>query len=203
VKDSEPVRRFIVGVAARGGIRAGGHLAISPGAVVCELGRVGRRVAEVNSVRHRGDLVHIYKARLVPPWCNVSAVIDDGENALLVSMWSLGLKALTEALTAAGFRVEVHRTWFFRGLHFSEILRGAREPQTGVSSPPRNRTRVERVLAARRALAIYCALAVCMSGLVAWLGGGLIAGGLAAAFGALGAGATLWASRSIGRARHE
>jgi hypothetical protein len=69
-----------------------------------------------------GSVVEVYKARLIPFWFNVAAVINDGQTVLGASMWSFGLKTLVKSLAAAGFEVNLHRTWFFRGLHYSEML---------------------------------------------------------------------------------
>jgi hypothetical protein len=120
-RSTSPIR-FAVGVAAPGGIRGGGHLTISPNLLECHLGAVSKRMAGIASVRHRGTHVRVYKARLVPFWCNVSAIVDDGQTAVLASTWSFGLRRLVKALSAAGFQVEVCKTWTFRGLHTLEII---------------------------------------------------------------------------------
>src|SRR5947209_6730604 len=54
-------RRFKVGLSARGGIRAGGELIVGPGRLVCEFGRAARWVSGLESVSHRGPVVHIFK----------------------------------------------------------------------------------------------------------------------------------------------
>jgi hypothetical protein len=117
-------RRFSVGVAARGGIRAGGTLIIRAGVLECQLGRAARAVSGVERVQHAGTTVDVYRARLVPFWFNVSVVIDDGETAMLASTSAFGLHALQQALTKAGFQVRTHRAWTYRGLRSPEILAG-------------------------------------------------------------------------------
>lgn len=117
-------RRIAVGVTAPG-ISGGGHLYIARGRLVCELGPATRRIAGIASVEHRGDTVHVYRARLVPFWFNVGVRIDDGSVAVRASMWAFGLRSLITTLTEAGFTVEYHRTWVYRGLHYSELV-GAR-----------------------------------------------------------------------------
>jgi hypothetical protein len=199
---TSPPRRFSVGVSARGGVNAGGHLSVGPGDLMCEFGPVAGRVSGLESVRHRGAVVHIYKARLIPPWFNVGVVVDDGESVCLASTWLFVLKPLTKALTGAGFRVVLHRTWTYRGLHLGEILRGAREPGAGVGARL-GPTITERVLASRRTLAVYCVMGICASGVLAWQLGGVIAGALAATFATVGAGITLWYSWIVGRTSDE
>lgn len=115
-------KRFAVGVAAPGGIRGGGHLTISSNLLECDLGGISKRMSGIASVRHQGTQVRVYKARLVPFWCNVSAIVDDGQTAVIASMWSFGLRRLVKALLSAGFEVEVCKTWTFRGLRTLEII---------------------------------------------------------------------------------
>ncbi|HEX4324851.1 MAG TPA: hypothetical protein VHZ77_09515 [Gaiellaceae bacterium] len=117
-------RRFTVGVAARGGVRGGGTLIIGNGRLECQLGRGSRSISGVERVRHEGTTVDVYRARLIPFWCNVSVVIDDGEAAMLASKSAFGLRSLETALTEAGFQVRVHHTWTDRGLSSPEIVAG-------------------------------------------------------------------------------
>lgn len=119
--DLRRTRTFTVGVTAPG-VSGGGHLHVVPNSLVCELGPIAKRVSGIASVTHAGSVVHIYRARLIPFWFNVAAIIDDGSVAVGASTWAFGLNSFVKALNAAGFTVEVHRTWFFRGLHFSDVV---------------------------------------------------------------------------------
>jgi hypothetical protein len=88
---------------------------------VCELGPTARRVSHVSSVRHASSSVDVYRARLIPFWFNVCALISDGTVTVGASMWSFGFNRLVAALSDAGFRVELHRTWVHRGLGFGGV----------------------------------------------------------------------------------
>jgi hypothetical protein len=116
---------FDVGVMAPG-IGGGGRLWVGPNLLVCVLGPVARRITGITSVQHLGTVVHVYRARLIPFWFNVTARIDDGSSYVLAGRSWFGLRGLIRALTESGFTVELHRTWFFQGLSFSESIgRGA------------------------------------------------------------------------------
>lgn len=107
-------RRLTVGVTAPG-ISGGGHLLVATGQLICELGPVSRRVSGIDRVAHAGRQVHIFKARLVPFWFNVSAVIDDGHVAVLAAKSAFELRGLVAAVRRAGYEVTVHKTWFDLG----------------------------------------------------------------------------------------
>ena len=106
--------RLTVGVRAPG-ISGGGHLLVAPGQLICELGPVSRRVSGIDRVAHAGRHVHIFRARLVPFWFNVAAVIDDGHVAVLASKSAFGFRGLVAAARRAGYEVTVHKTWLDRG----------------------------------------------------------------------------------------
>lgn len=118
-------RRFLVGVTAPG-ISGGGHLFISPDALICELDPITKKVARIERVQHKGKVVHVYRALFVPFWFNVAVVIDDGHNRISASVWWPGLRALVGALKDAGYIVEFHRTRTFRGLHYTDMMPGRR-----------------------------------------------------------------------------
>lgn len=113
-------RSFAVGVTTTG-ISGGGHLRVAPNVLICELGPAARKISGIVSVRQTDNHVHIYKARLIPFWFNVSVLITDGHTKVGASMWSIGLRTLTRVLKDAGFVVELHRTWFYRGLNFADL----------------------------------------------------------------------------------
>lgn len=106
---------FAVGVSAPR-VSGGGRLYIAPQVVICYLGRVSARISGLAAVQHRHTVVDVYKARLIPFWFNVSAVVDDGEQLVVAVMWSFRLPRLTRALQSAGFAVDLHRTWMYRGV---------------------------------------------------------------------------------------
>ncbi len=197
--DEPLARRFRVGVTARGGVDGGGRLSISPGRLVCEYGLVTRRVSGLESIRHHGTVVHLYRAWLIPPWYSVGVVIDDGENVCLASKSVFGLRTLVDALTGEGFQVEVHRTWVFRGLHRNQMVWGAREPGKGAAATL-GPTVTERALRARRTLLLSGVLVFCAVIAVLWVLGGATGAILAGAFGLVGLGITIWHSWSLGPA---
>jgi hypothetical protein len=96
---------------------------------------MARRISGIERVRHKDNYVHVYKARLIPFWFNVSALITDGHTKVGASMWSFGLRTLVRALKDAGFGVELHKTWFFRGLNFAD-LSGTHQRPTSEGEPP-------------------------------------------------------------------
>lgn len=117
-----PARTFSVGIRAPS-IAGGGHLDVAPGFLGCRLGKFTARVSGIDSVRHEGTTVDMFTARLVPPWFNVCVRVDDGERAVGASTWILGRRTLTRTLTACGFTVVEHHTWFFRGMRLQELMR--------------------------------------------------------------------------------
>jgi len=74
-------------------------------------------------VTHQGTEVHIYVARLVPPWFNVTVPVQGDAGTLIASMWILGRRNLRRTLQAAGFDVTEHVTWFDRGFCWIETRR--------------------------------------------------------------------------------
>jgi hypothetical protein len=59
--------------------------------------------------------VKVFRAKLIPPWFNVTVVIDDGKVSVLASKSAFELSALVATLRHAGFQVAVHKTWRDRG----------------------------------------------------------------------------------------
>jgi hypothetical protein len=127
-------RSFSVGVAAPG-MRGGGRLYIAPQVLICTLGPVLRKITGIENVRHRGNHVDVYRAKLVPFWFNVSVPIDDGRTRVGASTWSFGLRSLTRSLKGAGFDVDLHKTWTFRGLSLDALYR-IRTKTNGAEPPP-------------------------------------------------------------------
>ena len=105
-------------------VRGNGHLCIAPGYLVYELGGFTSRLAGIAGLRHKGNLVYVYRSRLVMPWLNVSVRVDDGQTALIASTWCFGLRTLIDALETAGFVVEYHPTWIYRGIRHSQVGSG-------------------------------------------------------------------------------
>ena len=116
---SQP-RVLRVGVTV-GGVAGGGHLYISPDHLVCEMGAVTRRLAGIERVRHEGRKVHVYRSLLVPCWFNVAVRVDDGQQAARASVSWFQLRHLVRVLVGAGFSVQLHKTWLFRGLTYAEM----------------------------------------------------------------------------------
>jgi hypothetical protein len=109
-----PVRDdFTVGVTTARAT-AGGHLHIAPNVLTCELGPVARRISGFTEVAHSGSGVTVYRARLVPPWFNVSVLVGDNHRRIRASLPLLHFRRLVSSLEAAGFVVEVKRTWLDR-----------------------------------------------------------------------------------------
>jgi hypothetical protein len=98
-----------------------GHLRVAPQALECELGAMARKFSGIEGVRHNDNTVHVYKARLIPFWFNLSAVISDGQTRVCAFMSAFSLQELVGALKDSGFEVELHRTWLFRGLSFADL----------------------------------------------------------------------------------
>jgi hypothetical protein len=192
----QPSRRFAVGVAARGGVNARGSLSVAPGYLVCEFGQIAQRISGLESIRHRGDVVHAHTARLIPPWLNLILLIDDGENVCLVTAVLFERKAVMEAVCAAGFRVEVHGSWLFRGLEVRQIYWGAREPGKGAAAQL-GPTSTERALTSWRYQSSLVVVALCVV-LLLWALMGPGPAILAAAFGLVG---TLLGVRQARRVR--
>lgn len=119
---SPGVDYFSVGVAMRAGLRGGGTLAVSPGRLYCRIGRLSSSLSGIASVTHSGTVIDVYTARLIPPWMNVSCVVMDDDNTILVSLPIISRKRLLTALRANGFEVRTHRTWVFRGRHLKDIV---------------------------------------------------------------------------------
>ena len=103
-------RRLVAGVRTTR-VSGGGHLIIGGGYLACELGPVTRRFAGFSHVVHAGTTVHVFRARLIPFWFNVSCVVDDGHRAVVASKSAFELGRLVRALRRAGFETTVHRTW--------------------------------------------------------------------------------------------
>lgn len=114
VRNVAAARWLAVGVRTHN-VAGGGHLEIAPGHLACVLGPLARRVAGFERVVHAGLQVHVFRARLVPFWFNVTCVVDDGHKAVLASKTALSLNKLVMLLRLAGFQPTVHRTWFHRG----------------------------------------------------------------------------------------
>jgi hypothetical protein len=74
-------------------------------------------------LKHKGN-VHVYRARLIPFWFNVTVVITDGQYAIGAAVSAFQLKYLVKRWTKAGFEVRLHRSWFFTGFPFSYALGG-------------------------------------------------------------------------------
>jgi hypothetical protein len=107
-------RTFSVGITAPN-VSGGGQLHVAKGTLICQLGGFTKRLAGVERVRHNSNTVDVFRARLIPFWFNVSTLISDGKTVVRASLWSFGFRSLVDTLGAAGFSVQVHRTWFFRG----------------------------------------------------------------------------------------
>lgn len=110
-----PVRRRLVVGVTTPTMAGGGHLLVGPRELICELGPLNRRLSGFVRVTHTGHQVHVFRARLVPFWFNVSVAVDDGRIAVRASKSAFELGSLVGVLRAAGFEVVVHRTWFDRG----------------------------------------------------------------------------------------
>jgi hypothetical protein len=110
-----PIRDdLVVGVTA-GRYHGGGHLYIAPKALTCRLGSLAKRVSDFEEVSHTGGSVQIYVARLVPPWFNVSVLVDDGTRRIRASVPRPRLRRLVTSLQQASFDVQITRTWLDRG----------------------------------------------------------------------------------------
>jgi hypothetical protein len=105
---------FAVG-AVVDGWNGGGHLWISPSAIVLDVGPLTRGVSGVDRVVHRQPEVVVYESRLIPFWFNTHVVLHgDGQNALAaVPLWRR--RRLLAELRGAGFDVKERRTWLARG----------------------------------------------------------------------------------------
>ncbi len=56
-----------VQVTAPGKWKGGGRLTVAPGYLLCSSGRFIEKLSKVSQVRHDGNRVDIYRARLSPP----------------------------------------------------------------------------------------------------------------------------------------
>ena len=95
--------------------RGGGHLTISPGAIVLEPGPLLRRATSVPRVVHTSPTVTLVRTRLAPPWINTSLVLVGEEESGVASMSALSRRRLRQALHLAGFTVNEMATWFTLG----------------------------------------------------------------------------------------
>jgi hypothetical protein len=72
-------------------------------------------MAGARPIRHAARDVHIYVARLVPPWVNVGIVISDGDRTAVATVPIVLKSKVTRALNGAGFRPIEHSTWLDHG----------------------------------------------------------------------------------------
>jgi len=114
-----------VGIVTPGLLRGVGRLSVAPGTIVCTPGTMTQGLGSAHPVRHEGNRVDVYVARLVPPWFNVSVPIHGKGATLIASMWLLGRWKLRRALEAAGFDVVEHVTWTDRGFRWNDMERKA------------------------------------------------------------------------------
>jgi hypothetical protein len=95
--------------------RGGGHLTVSPGAIVLEAGPLLRRATSVPRVVHTEPKVKLIRTRLAPPWINTSLVLHGEGESGVASTWFGARRRLCDALRSAGFAVEEEATWFSMG----------------------------------------------------------------------------------------
>lgn len=112
---------FEVGLTTPGLWRGGGRLLIAPGSLVCIPGHVTAGLSKAQPGTYRGKQVHLYTARLVPPWFNVTLPVRADTGTLVASMWILGRRRLRQTLREAGFDVVEHVTWTDRGFRWAEM----------------------------------------------------------------------------------
>lgn len=110
----QDVRTFRVGISSPG-VSGGGDLYIAPGILICYLSPLTRRIAGIDTVQHHGAVVDVYYSRLMPFWFDTTTRLDDGRTPIGATTWSFARRQLIRTLTAAGFTVHLHRTWFSRG----------------------------------------------------------------------------------------
>jgi hypothetical protein len=104
-------------------LKGGGHLAIGPDALSCKLTKSTARLAGFEYVAHIGSVVHVYHQRGFPFWLNVNVVVENGSSKVCAGTWTFALRSLLAELHDAGFTVNVHRTWFYGGMHYFEKAR--------------------------------------------------------------------------------
>jgi hypothetical protein len=92
-----------------------GRLVVAPEILELHIGPVIRRISHVESVRHRGSDVEMYRARLVPPWMSCSVVVSDGERTVLATLPIWMRRKVRKALNEAGFHTTEKVTLVERG----------------------------------------------------------------------------------------
>ena len=113
-----PEHEFQVG-ATFPNISAGGRLYIAPGVIEVRPGRLTRRGANVDTVRHSSSEVQVYRARLIPPWMSCAFILSDGERTVRVTIPTWMRRKVLAVLHGAGFQTVEKRTLIDTG--FKEI----------------------------------------------------------------------------------
>lgn len=99
------VRQFRVGGVFKGW---GGNsrLTVGPGLLQIEPGRLIAGLSKADVVRHRGQRVKVYKARLWPPWMNCAVVVSDGTQSVLGTFAAWNGRQMITTLQENGFQVD-------------------------------------------------------------------------------------------------
>lgn len=107
-----PSRRsqeFRVGVVV-GSVGGGGRLLVGPGHLELRTGHLTGGLFRVEAVRHQGQGVKVYTARLLPPWMNCSVVVTDERRSVRATFPVWMRWRVVGSLQDSGFSVEVHPT---------------------------------------------------------------------------------------------
>jgi hypothetical protein len=95
-------------------IAGGGHLSVNPGVLVLRIGRVTRRYAGADELRHVSPQVEVFRARATP-WNSMAVVLKDDSRTVLATLPRWSRAPLLTSLRQAGFQPTEHVTWFDRG----------------------------------------------------------------------------------------
>ena len=94
----------------------GGRLTIAPGQLVWKRDRVLRFLTGEDTISHVGSRVTVVRARLLPPLFNTAViVVGRGGYVRVLTRYGRHRKVIA-ALHAAGFELEVRRTWMTLGM---------------------------------------------------------------------------------------
>jgi hypothetical protein len=104
-------------------VKGDGYLQVTDGQITLTLNPRTSRIAEFSDLTHTKTTVKVYHQRLLPYPLNVSVLVDNTERQVCVTPAPFGRKRLLGRIRAAGFQIELHRTWTFSGIHYFDQVR--------------------------------------------------------------------------------
>jgi hypothetical protein len=107
---------FYLGGGGSGRWGGGGRLTIGPDQLTWKPDRVLRFLTGEQTIYHVGSRVTVVRARLLPPLFNTAVLVVGERGYVRVLTWYGRYRKVLAALLAAGFELNVRRTWVTLGM---------------------------------------------------------------------------------------